>query len=322
MGTYAKKTCHECGIRRTINLMVAKKVRVKSGNIGWGLSLNPSRKKSARIQLPRNRYSNLTKYFCKNSAACGRLDYYGLKKKSHQNTTNAQTTYYSNSNQTNKSKGIIFWIFAIIFWYIYLPYIILKFIFKIIRSQKQNKNQNKNKKLETEKNSQTEKKSNISIRQKYLDLYYSEDFFDRCSIILGYKVALSDGHVAKQEFTKCAEHFMQNSKLSNNEISELWNDANQFNQQTILKLFKKKYNKNPTAISDLIENLFYIAEADGEILESEYSFIEKIGNDLGISKSIFEKIYSRKNPENKDIDTAFLEEEDFDEINDLIIEDT
>ena len=49
MGTYAKKTCHECGIRRTINLMVAKKVRVKSGNIGWGLSLNPSRKKSARI---------------------------------------------------------------------------------------------------------------------------------------------------------------------------------------------------------------------------------------------------------------------------------
>ena len=206
------------------------------------------------------------------------------------------------------------------FWYIYLPYIILKFIFKIIAHKNKTKIRIKIKNLKR-KNSQTEKKSNISIRQRYLDLYYSEDFFDRCSIILGYKVALSDGHVAKIEFTKCAEHFMQNSKLSNNEISELWNDANQFNQQTILKLFKKKYDKKPIAISDLIENLFYIAEADGEILESEYSFIEKIGNDLGISKSIFEKIYSRKT-DNKDIDTAFLEEEDFDEINDLITEDT
>ena len=31
-----------------------------------------------------------------------------IKKKSHQTSTNAQTTQYSNSNQTNKSKGIIF----------------------------------------------------------------------------------------------------------------------------------------------------------------------------------------------------------------------
>ena len=61
MGTYAKKTCHKCRITRTVNLMVAKNVRVKSGNIGWGLSFNPNRKKSARIQLPRNRYSNQKK---------------------------------------------------------------------------------------------------------------------------------------------------------------------------------------------------------------------------------------------------------------------
>ena len=45
MGTYAKKTCHKCRITRTVNLMVAKKVRVKSGNIGWGLSLTLTEKK-------------------------------------------------------------------------------------------------------------------------------------------------------------------------------------------------------------------------------------------------------------------------------------
>ena len=65
MGKWSNKTCFICGVRRPIFRMKQEIITQKTGHIGFGLSFNPARKKSARIQLPRNRYSKTTKWICK-----------------------------------------------------------------------------------------------------------------------------------------------------------------------------------------------------------------------------------------------------------------
>ena len=57
MGKFVNKTCYVCQIRRPVFRMKQEVVTAKTGHIGFGLSFNPARKKSARVQLPRNRYS-------------------------------------------------------------------------------------------------------------------------------------------------------------------------------------------------------------------------------------------------------------------------
>tara|TARA_B100001057_G_C22842429_1_gene947607 strand:+ start:1126 stop:2055 length:930 start_codon:yes stop_codon:yes gene_type:complete len=309
MGKYVSKTCFECGIRRPINLMKSKKIRVKTGNIGWGLSFNPARKKSARIQLPRNRYSNLTKYFCKNKEAHHKLDYYSLKK----NKT-SENSISSTDKKSKKPKGIIFWILVLVFWYIYLPYLILKYLIKLLFFKK--------KERKTNFNLDNSNKINFSSKERYLDLYYSEDFFDKCSVILGYKIANSDGKVEEIEFHNFVSNFLENSKLSKKEITLLWNDANNFDDNIIIKLIKRKYKNSKIAYNDLIINLCYIAEADGEITKPEYEYILKIGMNLEVPNDDLAKIINRdkieKNNENKHFED-FADFEDFDEIEDLLI---
>ena len=81
MGTYANKTCYQCGIRRPVNLMKRKTIRKDTGSSGWSASFNLQKKNSLRFYTPRKRYTNVEKYFCKHDAAHGKLDYYGESEK-------------------------------------------------------------------------------------------------------------------------------------------------------------------------------------------------------------------------------------------------
>lgn len=81
MGKFVNKTCYICQIRRPVYRMKQEVVTAKTGHIGFGLSFNPARKKSARIQLPRNRYSKSIKWVCNDKKAHGKPDYYDLIEK-------------------------------------------------------------------------------------------------------------------------------------------------------------------------------------------------------------------------------------------------
>ena len=81
MGKWSNKTCYICGVRRPIFRMKEEIISKKTGHIGFGLSFNPARKKSARVQLPRNRYSKKSVWACKDNKAHGKPDYYDLIEK-------------------------------------------------------------------------------------------------------------------------------------------------------------------------------------------------------------------------------------------------
>jgi len=76
MGNVARKECHVCNIRRSANCMRQVSVKVKSGTSGMSISLNPQRKKSARIHSGRNYYRHVSKWECSTRAAHGNTNYY------------------------------------------------------------------------------------------------------------------------------------------------------------------------------------------------------------------------------------------------------
>tara|TARA_B100000989_G_scaffold148531_1_gene110702 strand:+ start:1451 stop:2401 length:951 start_codon:yes stop_codon:yes gene_type:complete len=309
MGRYTTKVCAECGIRRPINLMVAKVDKIKSGNIGWGLSFNPSRKKSARIQLPRNKYSRRTIYYCKDEAAHHVLGYYGMSnnkqinENSTQKLTNHNTEKIIPEQNTMESA---------------LMYFTEKYSSKsqIIDQSKENYLDTPDQIQMNANNESTGEKRDP--KQKYFELYYSEDFFDRACVILGFKIANSDGNASEIEFKRFVENFMENSKINKKDIHEIWLMANNYSEKNILALLKKKYSNNFNAFEDIIVNLFYIAEADGEIITEEYNKIKDFALTLGLSDDTFDKLYKRIDPSQNQKDGMVYDIDDIDEIEDLI----
>lgn len=309
MGRYTTKVCADCGIRRPINLMVAKVEKSKSGNIGWGLSFNPSRKKSARIQLPRNKYSRRTVYYCKDAAAHHVLGYYGMNQnKQIKNNSTMIKQLYNNETIIPEKNSI--------------ESALVYFTFKY---SSQNQNNDQSEKNYDHKPNQSEIGENNEIvdahmdpKQKYFELYYSEDFFDKACVILGFKIANSDGSVSEVEFKTFVEKFMENSKLDTEDINEIWLMANNYSEKNILALLKKKYSNNSDAFEDIILNLFHIAEADGEIVNDEYNKIKEFALALGISNDKFDKLSKRLEPNQIQKDDMIYEFDDIDEIEDLI----
>ena len=76
MGKYARHRCSNCQIIRPAYNMRQVEFTKKSGHVGFGLSFNPQREKSARIQLPRNFYRKSSKWICKTDSACNDPNYF------------------------------------------------------------------------------------------------------------------------------------------------------------------------------------------------------------------------------------------------------
>ena len=75
MGKWANRTCSECGIMRSVNLLRKKTVSVNSGRSGGSFSIG-QRKKSLRFNAGRKYYRKKEIWVCAHSAACGDLHYF------------------------------------------------------------------------------------------------------------------------------------------------------------------------------------------------------------------------------------------------------
>jgi len=349
MGRYATKVCHECGIRRPINLMTSQIEKVRSGNIGWGLSFNPSRKKSLRVQLPRNRYSRRTVYYCKDRAAHHVLDYYGMsqskiiksetrpkiiappaRERRPLQTTN-NSTIKEETLTTNISPKPLSNLEFVVPESETISEAVSYFNKKYkIKIDKLNLDKENNQQLDIAKSSEEDsKKSQKKIekdvaesdddpKQKYFDLYYAEDFFDKCCIILGFKIANADGNVQEIEFTNFVKNFMENKTITETDIHEIWEMANNYSDKNVISLLNRKYNTNKDAFEDLIVNLLFIAEADGEIVPEEYNKIKDYALKLSLTPEQFDNLYKRFEPSEITNDQTIYDIDDIDEIADLI----
>ena len=110
-------------------------------------------------------------------------------------------------------------------------------------------------------------------------------------IILSAKLTKADGHVSKEELIAVKDKL----KIPDAEVQQVAKIFNKAKQDTLgyepyAKQIHQIYNNNPAVLDEVINILFYIAEADGNDSNSEVAMIENIAKIFKINKSQFEAI--------------------------------
>tara|TARA_Y100000590_G_C15367844_1_gene881395 strand:- start:60 stop:797 length:738 start_codon:yes stop_codon:yes gene_type:complete len=136
---------------------------------------------------------------------------------------------------------------------------------------------------------------NISSQQK-------QNIFALSVIILSAKIAKSDGIVTKEEILAFREKFnIPDNEIAN--VSKIFNEAKKttYGYEKIAQQIGLLFSDNKIILEELLNNLFYIAEADGKISKSEINFLKSISFHFQLNEQTFERIYqSRLNSKDSD----------------------
>ena len=106
----------------------------------------------------------------------------------------------------------------------------------------------------------------------------SQQIFALALIILSAKISKADGIVTKDELLAIKEKLnIPDSEIDN--VSKVFNVAKQddLGFEPYAQQICQIYSKNKTALVEVLNILLYIAEADGEVSESEIKMIREIG---------------------------------------------
>ena len=110
-------------------------------------------------------------------------------------------------------------------------------------------------------------------------------------IILTAKLAKVDGHVSKEELIAVKEKL----KIPEHEVDQVGKIFNKAKEDSLgyepyAKQIAQIYRRNPVVLDEVINILFYIAEADGKVSDSEVNYIKSISNIFGLNARQFEGI--------------------------------
>ena len=110
-------------------------------------------------------------------------------------------------------------------------------------------------------------------------------------IILTAKLAKADGHVSKEELIAIKDKL----KIPEHEIDQVEKIFNKAKEDSLgyepyAQQITQIYRNNPPVLDEVINILFYIAEADSKVSDSELSMIRNIAKIFGLSESQFEGI--------------------------------
>ncbi len=110
-------------------------------------------------------------------------------------------------------------------------------------------------------------------------------------IILTAKLAKVDGHVSKEELVAVKEKL----KIPEREIDQVGKIFNKAKEDSLgyepyAKQIAQIYGKNSAVLDEVINILFYIAEADGKVTDSEVNYIKNVSSIFGLNSSQFEGI--------------------------------
>ena len=110
-------------------------------------------------------------------------------------------------------------------------------------------------------------------------------------IILTAKLAKADGHVSKEELIA----IKQKLKVPDHEIDQVKKIFNKAKEDSLgyepyAQQIAQIYQNNPAVLDEVINILFYIAEADGEVSNSELAMIRNIAKIFSLTDSQFEGI--------------------------------
>jgi len=110
-------------------------------------------------------------------------------------------------------------------------------------------------------------------------------------IILTAKLAKVDGHVSKEELIAVKEKL----KIPENEIDQVVKIFNKAKEDSLgyepyAQQIAQIYGRNSAVLDEVINILFYIAEADGKVTDSEVNYIKNVSSIFGLNSSQFEGI--------------------------------
>ena len=110
-------------------------------------------------------------------------------------------------------------------------------------------------------------------------------------IILTAKLAKVDGHVSKEELIAVKEKL----KIPEHEIDQVGKIFNKAKEDSLgyepyAQQIAQIYGKNSSVLDEVINILFYIAEADGKVSDSETNYIKNVSNIFGLNTNQFESI--------------------------------
>ena len=119
-------------------------------------------------------------------------------------------------------------------------------------------------------------------------------------IILTAKLAKADGQVSKEELIavknklKIPEHEIE-------QVGKIFNKAKEdsLGYEPYAQQIAQIYKNNPAVLDEVINILFYIAEADSKVTDSEITMIRNISIIFGINESQFEGIRESRKSSDK-----------------------
>ena len=118
-----------------------------------------------------------------------------------------------------------------------------------------------------------------------------QQIFAIALIILTAKLAKADGQVSKEELIAIKNKL----KIPDHEIDQVGKIFNKAKEDSLgyepyAQQIAQIYRKNPAVLDEVINILFYIAEADGKVSDSEIAMIRSIAKIFHINQSQFEGI--------------------------------
>ena len=119
----------------------------------------------------------------------------------------------------------------------------------------------------------------------------SQQIFAISLVILTAKLAKADGHVSKEELIA----IKQKLKVPDNEIDQVGKIFNKAKEDSLgyepyAKQIAQIYQNKPAVLDEVINILFYIAEADGKVSNSELAMIKNIAQIFNLTDIQFEGI--------------------------------
>ena len=119
-------------------------------------------------------------------------------------------------------------------------------------------------------------------------------------IILTAKLAKADGHVSKEELIA----IKQKLKVPDHEIDQvgkIFNKAKEdpLGYESYAQQIAQIFQNNPAVLDEVINILFYIAESDGKVSNSELTMIRNIAKIFNLTSSQFEGIKESRKSSDK-----------------------
>ena len=119
-------------------------------------------------------------------------------------------------------------------------------------------------------------------------------------IVLSAKLSKADGQVSKEELIAVRDKL----KIPENEIDNVGKIFNKAKEESMgyepyAQQIAQIYKNNPNVLEEVINILFYIAEADGSVSQTELDMIQRIAKIFGLNQSQFNSIKESRKESDK-----------------------